>query len=94
MGKIKSVRTRGTESAVVTSLSLVDVSGGSVKLAAPQGIVTVPATNKQNVPQTGAFLVADTGSNRVLYVNRPSEAGNGAAAVVRELELDFSVLEG
>ncbi len=93
-GKIKSVRTRGTESAVVTSLSLVDVSGGSVKLAAPQGIVTVPVTNKQNVPQTGAFLVADTGSNRVLYVNRPSEAGNGAAAVVRELELDFSVLEG
>ena len=89
-GKIKSVSTRGTESAVVNSLSLTDLSGRSVRLAAPQGIVTLSVTNKPGVQQTKDFLVSDTGSDRVFFVT--SGAESDASAVAQELELDFSKL--
>lgn len=81
-GKVKAVQVRGSDSASAKEVPL----SGVGKLCAPQGIVTLPSTNKSNAPQKASFVVADTGNDRLLLATRSED---GSRASVQELELQW-----
>jgi hypothetical protein len=86
--KIKSIVVQGTSNAAIQMITTMNGNISGKPLLAPQGLVSLPQTNKENMPRKADYIVADTGNNRLLYVNR-SDAGDQ----VTELPIDFSALE-